>query len=85
MTLYCKTNITVVGAFLSQHKQLTPISAHECCKTRGGGRGKGLICPALTHSSNGDGDSGNGNSVTMTATVIVAAATATAVEKTTIN
>jgi hypothetical protein len=31
-TCYCMTNMTVVGAFLSWHKQLSPISAQECCK-----------------------------------------------------
>ncbi len=47
-TCYCSTNIAVVGTFLSRHEQLTPISAQECCKIRGGC--EGLICCALAHS-----------------------------------
>jgi hypothetical protein len=46
-TCYCSTNITVVGTFLSWHKQLTPISAHKCCKTRGGGMTRSLFVVRL--------------------------------------
>jgi hypothetical protein len=44
---FCSANMTVVGAFFSPNEQTTPISAHECCETRGG---KGLICRALALS-----------------------------------
>jgi hypothetical protein len=47
MTPYCMTNMTVVGAFLSRHKQLTPISAHKSCKTREGGGERGLFVVRL--------------------------------------
>jgi hypothetical protein len=36
-------NMTVVGTFFSPNEQITPISAHECCKTRGGGGARGLF------------------------------------------
>jgi hypothetical protein len=39
---FCSANITVVGAFFSPNEQITPISAHKCCKE--GGRGAYLSC-----------------------------------------
>jgi hypothetical protein len=44
----CSANRAVVGAFFSPNKQTTPISAHKCCETRGGGGARGLFvcaCP----------------------------------------
>ena len=34
---FCSSNITIYGAYLSPREQLTPISAHQCCETRGDG------------------------------------------------
>ncbi len=44
---FCSANMTVVGAFFSPNKQTTPISAHECCKTRGGGGARGFFVMRL--------------------------------------
>jgi hypothetical protein len=45
MTCYCMTNMTVIGASLSWHEQLSPILAHKCCKTKGvAGQGAYSLC-----------------------------------------
>jgi hypothetical protein len=52
----------VIGAYLSWHEQLTPISAHKCCKTRGGGRARCSFVMLLpTGSGNGFDVSGGNN------------------------
>jgi hypothetical protein len=80
-TCYCKTNITVVGAFLSRHKQMTPIFAHTCCKTRGGEGARGLFVVRLPTAAMVTVTAAMVTASTTTATATVAVVTVTAAEK----